>query len=165
MWLVVWVGEGTHKECKFTVQCPHFSEINAAKRHTVWLKGSDGGKKAAADQTSTMHTDIWGLKIRFLERTTSRVDRLAAPGLHLTSRAPYALLGILGYSWWPDGSHALHVADAEQKVPLDIDKHHSEDRPVLVISRFGTRERLLRRGNADGERRLERNRRYVAWPL
>lgn len=143
---------------------PTFLWNKNAKSRAVWLKGSDGGKKAAADQTSTMHTDIWGLKTRFLEMTTSRMDRLAAPGLHLTSRAPYAPVAILGYSWWPDGSRVLHVADAEQKAPLDIDKH-SEDRPVLVISRFGTRERLLRRGNADGERRLERNRRYVAWPL
>lgn len=55
--------------------------------------GSDGGKKAAADQTSTTHTDIWGLKTRFLESAASRVDRPEAPRLHLTSQGHHM-------HWW-----------------------------------------------------------------
>lgn len=79
------------------------------------------------------------------------MDRLEAPGLP-GAVAPYALVAILVYSRWPDRSCALHADDTERKVPLDTDSHRHDNRPVVAVCRFGTRERVGMRGKAEGER-------------
>lgn len=107
-----------------------------------------------------MRTDRFNLtpvnvtaKKRFSEQAHPRMDRPEAPGLP-GAVAAYALVGILVYSRWPDRSCAPKVDDTEEKVPLDTHRHRRDSRPVVVTCRFGTWERVLTRGNAEGERKF-----------